>query len=568
MEGPRVFTLAAAALAALFGSMPTLGFVFTEKDGHGTLNPTAAIRWPRDVNPVMELQLGAYSGRLLDGSASFDAAFEAALAGWNDALDGVNRAPQFLVQRESTAAKGRFNGLNNVFLADRVYGEPWGAKDLAITLWQFDVHDDRYPYLVEADVIFNSTVQWDSYEGPSRPGLYDLIRVGLHEAGHVLGLNHPDEASPRQVVDAIMNSEEGGPLDWLRDDDIRGARALYSLERPGPPGGVSASASGSVINVTWSRPATGGEPTNYVIEVGGSSGATFLTVPTDSTQTTFSRSGFTVGTYYVRVKGVNWAGTGSPSTETSVTVRSTECTPPGMPTMTVITNINRTLVLGWTAPSGSPTGYVLYSATRTIRDEDLDGSSVEVDNLGNRASATFVDVTPGTYHLRLRAWNACGLGPASTPEIVVTISSGTQPPTDNSQDIVYSGQFTGTFQQVYRAFQGTCTWQFRYTGRMTFTLRSRSDGTITGTMKVTNSMQNAGPGSSSDPIRLQCSAFSFSGDRTATVSGTWSNIRWSDSSWSFSGQVSGNNLTGRMTAIRNDSTYTNTGTIQVTLPKQ
>jgi hypothetical protein len=55
--------------------------------------------------------------------------------------------------------------------------------------------------------------------------LWDLLRVALHELGHVLGLDHPDDNG--QSVIALMNSILGN-LDQLVADDIAGARSLYS----------------------------------------------------------------------------------------------------------------------------------------------------------------------------------------------------------------------------------------------------------------------------------------------------------------------------------------------------
>ena len=94
--------------------------------------------------------------------------------------------------------------------------------------------------IVEADVVFNSGVDWGIYEGPQRGGVIDSYRVAVHEFGHVLGLDHPDEHG--QVVSAIMNSR-ASDIDRLQADDIAGIRAIYgrtvaaapkgSLENPG-----------------------------------------------------------------------------------------------------------------------------------------------------------------------------------------------------------------------------------------------------------------------------------------------------------------------------------------------
>jgi hypothetical protein len=54
----------------------------------------------------------------------------------------------------------------------------------------------------------------------------DFHRVALHEFGHVVGLDHPDLAKPKQTVSAIMNSTISN-FDSLRPDDINGAHSIY-----------------------------------------------------------------------------------------------------------------------------------------------------------------------------------------------------------------------------------------------------------------------------------------------------------------------------------------------------
>ena len=77
---------------------------------------------------------------------------------------------------------------------------------------------------VEADTIFNSAIDWNSYRGDLGSTTMDLRRVAIHEFGHTLGLDHPDQA--RQVRVAIMNSTISD-LDTVASDDERGIHGLY-----------------------------------------------------------------------------------------------------------------------------------------------------------------------------------------------------------------------------------------------------------------------------------------------------------------------------------------------------
>jgi hypothetical protein len=187
-------------------------------------------RWP-DGTVTMYLQLGAPARPLSDGSTSWGPIVEGALGEWNQTISRL----QFNVVRDSSSPKGDGNGINNVFFSSDVYGMAFDSTTLAVTTnWV------RRNVRVEADVIFNSAMVWDSYGGTLRHGTNDFRRVALHEFGHVLGLDHPDENG--QSVAAVMNSHISN-TDHLTADDIAGAQALYGATAAGGSsgGGVTVS---------------------------------------------------------------------------------------------------------------------------------------------------------------------------------------------------------------------------------------------------------------------------------------------------------------------------------------
>ncbi len=166
-------------------------------------------------NITVLMQLTGGSG-LADGSANFNATATAALTVWNQHLSRARFAPT-----SSTAGHGDGDLINQVFFDSSYYGTSFDTDTLAITTRWTLASSQR----VEADVVFNTGYQWDSYRGNVRSsGVWDLRRVALHEFGHALGLDHPDDRG--QSVNAIMNSILGN-LESLTADDISGAQSLY-----------------------------------------------------------------------------------------------------------------------------------------------------------------------------------------------------------------------------------------------------------------------------------------------------------------------------------------------------
>ncbi len=193
-------------------------------------------RWPAG-QITMEMQLGS-AGGLIDGSADWDECAIAALAEWNANLGRAGVSFSAIRGSMRTPASG--DGFNNVFFADDIFGTPFSSQNLAVTSYRFFI-EPGVNTLAEADIIFNNAKAFNCYRGPRRLGptpestsATDLKRLVLHEAGHALGLDHPDTATPPQTVDAIMNSR-AGDIDSLQPDDIQGALTLYGVPVTGIP---------------------------------------------------------------------------------------------------------------------------------------------------------------------------------------------------------------------------------------------------------------------------------------------------------------------------------------------
>jgi hypothetical protein len=208
MFATRFLTLSAAILS-----------VATQARGYvREFNNGVPIEWNKDRTVLMHLSLPTDRTNFTDGSTSFNAIAEAALNIWNQNLNHM----QFAVDRNSILPPTDNDANTSVTMSDTIYGMKFDDSTLAVTLVS-----PRDNHLIEADVIFNASWSWDSYRGPSAAdGSIDFRRVALHEFGHVVGLDHPDQASPKQTVPAIMNSRVSN-LDDLQLDDRTGAHFIY-----------------------------------------------------------------------------------------------------------------------------------------------------------------------------------------------------------------------------------------------------------------------------------------------------------------------------------------------------
>jgi matrixin len=204
---------------------------------HGVLGYVLEhVSWPGPTVSV-RIQLGAPNVVLKDGSTSWNSVAANAFALWNEQMARLK--VNWTIAAPGTPTRDGDN-INEVQFASSVYGDAFGANTVAITVYSSSGSQMR-----EADVVFNIKDQFDSYRGVLDDNILDLHRVALHEFGHVLGLDHPDKAQPRQTVSAIMNSLISS-VDNLQPDDIAGIQALYGKPLRAPP----ATGNGRLANIS------------------------------------------------------------------------------------------------------------------------------------------------------------------------------------------------------------------------------------------------------------------------------------------------------------------------------
>ena len=211
----RFLILLFACLGAVILSSETRGYVLENKS------------WPDGTVITMQMELGAPSQTLQDGSKTWNEAASPAIDAWNAEMHDV----QLAAAMNSTKAVASGDDVNSASFSSTVFGDSFGPGVLAVTYYR-----TQGSTFHEADILFNNAQPFDSYRGDLQFNsqgkcICDIQRVFLHELGHALGLNHPDGAG--QHVAAIMNSVVSD-LSQLTADDEAAIQLLYEAPTPSP----------------------------------------------------------------------------------------------------------------------------------------------------------------------------------------------------------------------------------------------------------------------------------------------------------------------------------------------
>lgn len=193
-----------------------------------------------------------------------------------------------------------------------------------------------------------------------------------------------------------------------------------SPDLPGAPGNFSVSASGTAATFAWTPPATGLPPFGYVIEAGSAPGLADLAILlTGGAVTSYTVRGVPQGTYFLRVRAQNEAGTGPASGEASLVMTPTgECTAlPGAPVQLAPVVSGNNILLAWSAPvaGGAVDSYVVAAGSSP------GAANLAVIDTGSLATSFQASAPSGTYFVRVGARNACGIG---TPSNEVSFTAG------------------------------------------------------------------------------------------------------------------------------------------------
>lgn len=225
------------------------------------------------------------------------------------------------------------------------------------------------------------------------------VRAALRGTGAMIPDAATGQGHPRLNVNAARLALTAGP---------GGA--------PGAPGRPTAVGSGNFVSLSWPAPVSGGAPDGYTIRARFSPGGPIVaSLPLADIQSLDLTA--PNGTYFVSVQAGNAFGLGPESPTEILSVPLTP-PPPGSPTALAALVAGSSVHLFWTPPAsgGEPIGYLLLAAL-SPGGPPIAGLTIPAPSWWT----TIPGVPPGTYYLRLAAFNHGGVSALSN-EVAVSVA--------------------------------------------------------------------------------------------------------------------------------------------------
>jgi hypothetical protein len=175
---------------------------------------------------------------------------------------------------------------------------------------------------------------------------------------------------------------------------------------PSPPANLLALVSGSTVGLTWRNTFEGGAPTSMVLDVtGGVNGSLPFGMMESGTI-----AGVPGGTYTLRLRALNDAGSSSPSEPIAVVVPGACSGAPQPPINLQVGHVGNVAYVLWDLPTAGPAplSYIV----------NVSGAYVGTIPVSGRWLTAMAG--PGAYHVSVQGVNECGIGTA-TPVQTITV---------------------------------------------------------------------------------------------------------------------------------------------------
>ncbi len=209
-----------------------------------------------------------------------------------------------------------------------------------------------------------------------------------------------------------------------------GASSAAQSPTLGAPVDLQAVVEGFQVTLSWEPPVGDLPMSGYILEAGSAPGLANLGRMDMSVDTHGLSVPAPAGTYFIRIRGKNGTAVGPASNEIVVAV------PAGCDALTAPTGLRANVTgafvsLVWSSVGGA-TSYILEA-----------GAAPGLSNLATvdtQSAIPALDTTApdGLYHVRVRARNACGVGPPSN-DAVITVDSCATPPAPSELTVSVNG---------------------------------------------------------------------------------------------------------------------------------